>query len=67
MGQWSPECFIQWAEKTGPATAKLISNVLCARRHPEQEPVRNFVFVSHTMSRKGGSRYGEETILGVQR
>jgi transposase len=36
MGQWSPERFIQWAEKTGPATAKLISNVLCARRHPEQ-------------------------------
>jgi transposase len=36
MGKWSPERFIQWAEKSGPATAKLITNVLSARRHPEQ-------------------------------
>jgi transposase len=36
MGQWSPERFIQWAEKTGPATARLITHLLSARRHPEQ-------------------------------
>ncbi len=36
MGQWSPKRFIQWAEKTGPATAQLITNILSARRHPEQ-------------------------------
>ncbi len=36
MGQWSPKRFIQWAEKTGPATAQLITNVLGARKHPEQ-------------------------------
>lgn len=31
------------------------------------EPVRNFVFVSHTDSRKGRSMYGEEENPGVQR
>ena len=36
MGQWSPKRFMQWAEKTGPATAQLITNVLSARKHPEQ-------------------------------
>jgi transposase len=33
---WSPERFIRWAEKTGPATAKLITTVLTSRRHPQQ-------------------------------
>jgi transposase len=36
MTEWSPERFVQWAEKIGPATASLIMNVLSARRHPEQ-------------------------------
>ena len=36
MGEFSPERFIQWAEKSGPATTKLITEVLSARRHPEQ-------------------------------
>ena len=36
MGQWSPTRFIQWAENSGPATAQLITNVLGARKHPEQ-------------------------------
>ena len=34
--QWSPERFSRWAEKIGPATAALITEVLQARRHPEQ-------------------------------
>ena len=34
--QWSPERFSRWAEKIGPATAALITEVLHARRHPEQ-------------------------------
>ena len=34
--QWSPERFIRWAEKAGPATAKLITAVLTSRRHPQQ-------------------------------
>ena len=36
MSEWSPERFARWAEKTGPATAALITRVLGARRHPEQ-------------------------------
>lgn len=36
MGQWSPERFVRWAEKIGPATARLITEVLGARKHPEQ-------------------------------
>jgi transposase len=36
MGEWSPERFARWAEKTGPATAALITRVLGTRRHPEQ-------------------------------
>ena len=31
------------------------------------EPVRNFVFVSHTVRGKGRSKYGEEETPGVQR
>ena len=34
--QWSPERFSRWAEAIGPATAALITQVLHARRHPEQ-------------------------------
>ena len=34
--QWSPERFSRWAETIGPATAALITEVLHARRHPEQ-------------------------------
>ena len=34
--QWSPERFSRWAAKIGPATAALITEVLHARRHPEQ-------------------------------
>ena len=33
---WSPERFVRWAEKAGPATAKLITKVLASRRHPQQ-------------------------------
>ncbi len=34
--QWSPERFSRWAEHIGPATVALITDVLHARRHPEQ-------------------------------
>ena len=36
MGQWTPERFIRWAEKTGPHTATLITTGLGSRRHPQQ-------------------------------
>jgi transposase len=35
-GDWSPERFISWAEKIGPATGQVITVVLQERRHPEQ-------------------------------
>ncbi len=35
-GDWSPQRFRQWAEKTAPTTAQLITQVLSSRRHPEQ-------------------------------
>lgn len=35
-GDWSPRRFIQWAEKTGPSTAGVITAVLSSRRHPQQ-------------------------------
>jgi transposase len=35
-GDWSPDRFIQWAEKMGPATVQTITAVLSSRRHPQQ-------------------------------
>ena len=34
--EWSPGRLINWAAKTGPASEKLIRNVLAARKHPQQ-------------------------------
>jgi transposase len=34
--KWSPQRLIHWAEKSGPATAQLITAILHSRRHPEQ-------------------------------
>jgi len=34
--KWSPQRLIGWAEKTGPATAQLITTILHSRRHVEQ-------------------------------
>ena len=33
---WSPKRLIQWANKIGPATARMIETILNSRRHPEQ-------------------------------
>jgi transposase len=33
---WSPQRLVQWAEKSGPATARVITTVLAARTHPQQ-------------------------------
>ena len=33
---WSPQRFIQWAEKIGPSTAGVITQALSSRRHPQQ-------------------------------
>jgi transposase len=34
--EWSPSRFIQWAGKTGAATAQLVENILASRTYPEQ-------------------------------
>ncbi|MCX7113422.1 MAG: hypothetical protein NTX45_25635 [Proteobacteria bacterium] len=36
FAKWSPERLAQRAEKTGPATAGLVTAILQGRRHPEQ-------------------------------
>lgn len=36
MGEWTPQRIMQWAEKTGPATAALIAQLIASRRHPQQ-------------------------------
>ena len=36
FSNWSPQRLIGWAEKTGPATAQLITAILHSRRHVEQ-------------------------------
>lgn len=35
-GDWSPDRFIRWAEKMGPATVQTITAVLSTRHHPQQ-------------------------------
>jgi transposase len=35
-GDWSPDRFIRWAEKMGPATVQTITAVLSSRHHPQQ-------------------------------
>lgn len=35
-GEWNPERFIRWAERSGSATAEMVRTLLCARHHPEQ-------------------------------
>ncbi len=34
--EWNPSRIINWAAKTGPATAKLVEIIMGKRRHPEQ-------------------------------
>jgi transposase len=33
---WTPERFLRWAQKIGPATAQVIERRLASREHPEQ-------------------------------
>ncbi len=35
-GDWSPDRFIRWAEKMGPATVQTITAVLSSRQHSQQ-------------------------------
>jgi transposase len=33
---WTPERFVRWAEKTGPATTEMVRTLIVSRAHPEQ-------------------------------
>jgi transposase len=33
---WTPQRLVRWAEKSGPATAQLVTTILAARAHPQQ-------------------------------
>ena len=33
---WTPQRLVRWAEKTGPATAGLVTTILTHRKHPQQ-------------------------------
>jgi len=35
-GEWSPSRLVNWAEKTGPATAEVVGKILESKPHPEQ-------------------------------
>jgi len=34
--EWTPSRLIHWAEKTGPATGRIVAGILNSRPHPEQ-------------------------------
>ncbi len=60
-GDWSPQRFIRWAEKSGPATARLITNILTSRRHPQQG-YRSCLGILSL-----GKSYGEDRLEGACR
>jgi transposase len=35
--EWTPSRIISWAEETGPATAKLVDEIMSSKPHPEME------------------------------
>ena len=52
----SPERFVRWAEKAGPATAKLLTQGLASRRHPQP------AYRSGLGLRRLGKSYGEDRL-----
>ena len=54
--EWTPSRIIRWAEKTGPSTASLVTEIMERRPHPEQG------FRSALGIIRLGRRYGEERL-----
>ena len=54
--EWSPSRIISWARTTGPATAKLVEQVMASRPHPEQG------FRSCLGIIRLGERYGKDRL-----
>ena len=54
--EWTPGRIVAWAERTGPATAGLVSAIMAGRPHPEQG------FRSCLGIMRLGRRYGDERL-----
>ena len=59
--EWTPERFISWAEKTGPATAEVVRAILAGRSHPALG-FRSCMGVLHL-----GDRFGKERLEAAAR
>jgi transposase len=56
QAQWTPQRLIQWAEKTGGATAQVVEAILASRPHPQQG------FRSCLGIMRLGKRYGDHRL-----
>lgn len=54
--EWTPRRLVEWAAKTGPATAELVEQILLSRVHPQQG------FRSCLGLMRLGKRYGTERL-----
>jgi len=54
--EWTPSRIVRWAEKTGPSTASLVSEIMERRPHPEQG------FRSSLGIMRLARRYGDERL-----
>ncbi len=59
--EWTPSRLIRWADKTGPATGRLVAEVLRSRPHPEQG-YRACLGIMRL-----GRRYGDERLEAASR
>ena len=53
--EWTPSRLISWAEKTGPATGRIVAEILKAKPHPEQG-YRSCLGIIRLAKRHGSSR-----------
>ena len=56
FAEWTPERFLRWAEKIGPATRQVIQRNLESRRHPEHSYRGNLGIL------RLGKRYGDDRL-----
>lgn len=55
LAEWTPERVVAWAEKNGPWTAQLVTEIMARRRHPEQG-FRSCLGVLRLSDKYGSSR-----------
>jgi transposase len=63
--EWTPSRLIRWAEKTGPATGKLVAEILKSRPHPEQG-YRACLGIMRLGRRYGGERLEAASARAMQ-